>query len=259
MLRLDSPWILALSLVLAACGDDGSTAEDDGTQPTSTGAVDTDAATGTTSDGSTSADDSGSDTAGDTTTAAGVCELEQPAIVTDIDETLTLSDAEFIMQIGDGTYDPLEREGAAELVTAYADLGYHVLYLTARNEQTVIEVTGETAREATQRWLEEHGFPTDPGSTELVLAEMFVFDADAQAYKAAALMERQAAGMRYDYAYGNATSDIGAYAEAGIPLDATFIIGEHAGEGGTVAVAGEDWLEHTATHIPTVPAVCEDR
>ena len=109
---------------------------------------------------------------------------------------------------------------------------------------------------STQRWLEEHGFPTDPGSTELVLAEMFVFDADAQAYKAAALMERQAAGMRYDYAYGNADTDIAAYEQAGISKDATFIIGVEAGMQGTVGIDEEDYVMHRASHIPTVADYC---
>lgn len=238
-----------------ACGDDGTT-EDDGAQPTSTG-VD-----GSTTDGTAGGTDSGSGpgmdtTAGADTTTAGSCEMEQPAIVTDIDETLTLSDDEFFMQIADGNYDPVEREGAAELIGAYAELGYHVLYLTARSETIMLEGTGETAREATERWLDEHGFPNDPETTEVVLAPMFVVGDDAQAYKAGALMDRQAMSMRYDYAYGNATSDIGAYADAGIALDATFIIGENAGVGGTVAVAGEGWVEHADVHLPTVPAVCQ--
>lgn len=258
-------WWVVLACLGLACGDDatadGTTGDDTTAGPTAattTGEPTPDATTtdgstdGSTTDGldSTSEGSSG-------TTAAGVCELEHPAIVTDIDETLTISDGEFIMQIGDGTYDPIEREGAAELIVAYAELGYRVLYLTARSESIVLEVTGETAREATDRWLLEHGFPTDPETTLVVLADMFVVGDTAQAYKAEALMELQAMGWRFDYAYGNATSDIGAYADAGIDLGVTFIIGEHAGEGGTMAVAGDGWVEHSSEHLPTVPAVCE--
>lgn len=264
-------WIASTCLLLAlACGDDatadGTTGPAASTSAGETTAADptasSTAAADSTGPGSTGepATDTGASTAADSsegTTTAGLCELEQPAVVTDIDETLTLSDAEFIMQIADGTYDPVEREGAAELMGAYADLGYRIMYLTARSEGIVLLGTGETAREATERWLLEHGFPTDPDTTLVVLSPMFVIDAAAQEFKAGALMDQQAAGWRFDYAYGNATSDIGAYAEAGIdPLD-TFIIGDHAGEGGTVAVAGEGWVEHTAMHLPSVPAVCE--
>lgn len=266
-MRDSMTWIASAGLALVlACGDDTgaegtteTTAAGSSTGEASTTAAETTAAgtstgepaTGT-SEGTTAAVDSS-----ESGTTAGVCELEQPAIVTDIDETLTLSDGEFLMQIADGTYDPIEREGASELIVAYADLGYRIMYLSARSEDIVLTGTGETAREATERWLVEHGYPTDPETTVVVLAEMFVFDDTAQEYKAAALMEQQAAGWRFDYAYGNATSDIGAYADAGIDLAVTFIIGEHAGEGGTVAVEGEGWVEHTEEHLPTVPAVCE--
>lgn len=266
-MRTSRTWIATATLVLAlGCGDDtgndgttgGSTSPSTTTAETAgetTAATDPGETTGTTA----TADATGTTEAADSTggTTAGACELEQPAIVTDIDETLTISDAEFVMQIGDGNYDPIEREGGSELITAYADLGYRIMYLTARSEDIVLEVTGETAREATERWLVEHGYPTDPETTLVVLSPMFVVGDSAQEYKAAALMDQQASGWRFDYAYGNATSDIGAYAEAGIGLDVTFIIGEHAGEGGTVAVAGEGWVDHAAAHLPTVPAVCE--
>ncbi|MEM7153030.1 MAG: hypothetical protein AAF799_09310 [Myxococcota bacterium] len=248
--------LFALTFALA-CGDDSSTedttgAASTGSDPTGTMPATDDGTAG--ADSSTSADPT---TGADSSTGAGVCEDERPAIVTDIDETLTTSDDEFFMQIGDGNYDPAEREGGAAMITAYADLGYRILYLTARNEEIMIKVTNETGREATQRWLEEHGYPVDPETTELVLAPMFVVGDDAQEYKAQALMDRQAMGLRFDYAYGNATSDIGAYAEAGIPLENTFIIGENAGKSGTVAIAEEDWLAHSEAHLPTVPAVCE--
>jgi hypothetical protein len=270
MTMRDSMTFLAttsLALVLA-CGDD--TGSDGTTGPAETTAAETTTAaeaTTTAAEATTGEPATGTSTStGGTTevvdtseggTTAGVCELELPAIVTDIDETLTISDAEFFMQIADGNYDPVEREGASELITAYADLGYRIMYLTARSDDIVLAGTGETARDATERWILEHGFPNDPETTIVVLAPMFVVDATAAEFKTGALMDQQAAGWRFDYAYGNATSDIEAYANAGIDLAATFIIGEHAGEGGTVAVEGEDWVEHTAAHIPTVPAVCE--
>jgi hypothetical protein len=269
-MRDSMTWIATTGLAFVlACGDDGGTTGTETTAAETTAGTTTAAETTaaeTTGPGTTVEPATGTSTGEATTeavdstesgTTAGACELELPAIVTDIDETLTISDAEFIMQIGDGTYDPVEREGAHELITAYADLGYRIMYLTARSEDIVLVGTGETAREATERWILEHGFPNDPETTVVVLSEMFVFDDTAAEYKTDALMEQQAAGWRFDYAYGNATSDIDAYANAGIDLAATFIIGEHAGEGGTVAVEGEGWVEHTAAHIPTVPAVCE--
>lgn len=255
-------WIATMGLTLVlACGDDASVGDATGTAETTAGADSTTAAATTaTADSTTEVTTTGTTAAVDSSesgTTAGACELELPAIVTDIDATLTTSDTEFILQIADGNYDPAEREGAQELITAYADLGYRILYLTARSEDIVLRGTGETAREATERWLVEHGFPSAPETTRVVLAPMFVFDDTAAEFKADALMEQQASGWRFDYAYGNAVSDIDAYAAAGIDPLATFIITENGGVGGTVAVAGEGWVEHTEMHVPTVPAVCE--
>jgi LNS2 (Lipin/Ned1/Smp2) len=268
-------WLVGLAS-LGACTPDGGAgttgteetggAESSGGPATTSPSTATTTASGSadgTSDGSSSGAESGSDTATDTgsdtalETTGGVCAAEFPAIVTDIDATLTTTDAEFLMQLGDGNYDPAEREGAAELITAYAELGYRVLYLTARSETFMAINTGESARELTERWLLEHDFPNDPETTMVVLSPNIVLGNSAQTFKAETLMDQQAAGWRFDYAYGNAGSDIGAYADAGIALEHTFIIGPEAGNGGTVAVQGEGWVEHTAAFLPSVPAVCE--
>ncbi len=248
---------LAVLLALGACsgddasGDAGSTSSDPQTTGT-TGIQETSA--------SSTAVETGVDTAADTGTVddtGGVCTDVIPAVVTDIDETLTLSDAEFFMQIQDGTYDPVEREAASELINAYADLGYRIIYLTARAETVQIMVTDETAREATERWLLEHDFPLDPQTTQVHLSPTFVVGESARAFKAGVLMDLQAQGYVFEYAYGNADSDIAAYDDAMIPKDVTFIIGELAGAEGTVAIEGEGWADHLDTHLPSVPAVCE--
>lgn len=253
-------WIFVATLASACAGDGGSSNDagtsDAGTSDASTGEASTGAPPTSSSADATTADaSSGGDAS--SSSGGGVCEDEQPAIVTDIDETLTTSDAEFFMQLSDPTYDPMEREGGAAMINAYADLGYRIMYLTARSEDLDVTDSDETSHEITVRWLEEHGYPLDPDTTLVVLSDTLVVGDATTAYKAAALMDQQAMGWRFDYAYGNATTDIDAYAEAGIDVAATFIIGEHAGEGGTVAIEGEDWLDHTAEHLPTVPAVCE--
>lgn len=270
-----------LILAVVACSDDSEGAENGSATEGSSGGTEADTSAGSTAgstddsptsantdsagtgsadgsdDGSSTAGVDGSSDTGAESSGGGVCSAEFPAIVTDIDATLTTSDAEFLMQLGDGNYDPAEREGAAELITAYADLGYRVLYLTARTETLMAVNTGESARELTERWLLEHEFPLDPESTMVVLSPNLVLGESARVFKAETLAEQQAAGWRFDYAYGNAGSDIDAYADAGIALDRTFIIGPEAGNGGTVAVEGEGWVEHTAAYLPTVPAVCE--
>ena len=258
-------FLCAVLLAVACGGDDGGTGEagsSSGGGETSsastmtTTTVATDSSSGAV-DSSSSAADSSSGAVDSSSSGGGVCEDEVPAIVTDIDETLTTADEEFFMQIMDPTYDPMMRAGGPELINGYRDLGYRILYLTARGENVDIQDTEETSHEITVRWLMEHGFPLDPDTTMVVLAPQLAAGAAAQAFKGDTLMEYQAMGWRFDYAYGNATTDIGAYADAGLDVATTFIIGEHAGEGGTVAIEGEDWIAHTAEQLPMVPAVCE--
>lgn len=198
----------------------------------------------------------GVDSGVESTIGADMCVGEFPAVVTDIDGTLTLADAEFLMQVDDGNYDPRERFGAHQMLGAYADLGYRILYLTGRPESWTIEVTNETAREVTERWLEEHQFPNDPDQIEIVLAPRLLSGEAARAFKAQAIIDLQAEGWRFEYAYGNTSAEIGGYADAGIPKDVTFIIGSDGGMGGTTAVEGEDWSVHANAHIPTVPPAC---
>ncbi len=200
--------------------------------------------------------DGQSDTGTSTTTTTGDPPECFEAIVFDIDETLTIDDEEWEKQKADGTYDPVEREAGSDLVRAYADRGYYIVYLTARSKTWVLGGTGETAPDATHRWLVEHDFPIDDGRSRLIMSEMVVPGDAAQAYKSAALMEMQAEGLTFMAAYGNAVTDIGAFAEAMIAKEATFIIGQHAGEEGTVAIAGESWKPHLDAHLPMVMSAC---
>lgn len=184
------------------------------------------------------------------------CEVPGLAIVTDIDATLTTSDTEFVTQLLTGAHEPAERPGGADLISAYAERGYFVLYLTSRPDGAPVGLSGETTTEATLRWLTEHGYPVDPDRTRLTLAPGLVFGDSSAEYKGGALVAMQGEGYEFRYAYGNATSDIDAYAEAGIPKDVTFIIGPEAGVGDTVAIEGDGWLEHIGELVDELPTAC---
>ncbi len=184
------------------------------------------------------------------------CTIPGRAIVTDIDATLTTSDNEFLTQLLVPGTDPAERPGANELISAYADRGYFIVYLTSRPDGAPM-ATGTTTRVATLQWLTEHGFPVDPERTRLELAPGLVFGASSAAYKGDALIAMQDEGFVFDFAYGNATSDIDAYEAAGIPKTATFIIGPEAGVSNTMPIAGDGWIEHASAQLPGVSAVCQ--
>ena len=156
------------------------------------------------------------------------------AVFTDIDETLTTADQEWIDQLLDASHDPAMRPDAEGVMGAYADLGYGVFYVTARGDGATLD-DGRTAREATLDWLEDHGFPVS--DDRVFLAEGPAAD---QGWEAA-------------WAYGNAETDIEAFIEAGIAADRTFLVGELAGTMGVQPLPDEEaYTEHLADHLPTV-------
>ncbi|MCB9545406.1 MAG: hypothetical protein H6706_05860 [Myxococcales bacterium] len=158
-------------------------------------------------------------------------------VITDIDGTLTLADAELTRQIGDPTYVPRANDGALELMQAWAEKGYKVVYLTARPH---------TFRLQTRAWLDDLGFPYGP----VITADSLVFGESARTYKRAAIQELvDDFGWIIEAAYGNASSDIQAYEDAGHPKDRTFIIGEEAGRSGTTAVPDQDFGPHVQSYV----------
>ncbi|MBK6517628.1 MAG: hypothetical protein IPG04_26795 [Polyangiaceae bacterium] len=162
-------------------------------------------------------------------------------IITDIDGTLTLSDEELFQQISDGAYVPVQMGSAAELVSAWADKGYVIIYMTARPHMF---------RAETRTWLRDQGFPTGP----VLTANALVVDETARTYKAS-WVSRVLDDFQWDVvaAYGNAQSDIDAYEDGGIPKDITFIVGELAGTSGTVAVENNDYAAHITDFVEPYP------
>lgn len=159
-------------------------------------------------------------------------------VVMDIDGTLTLSDDELITQVTDGSYVPKMMTAANTLAQTWAAKGYPIIYLTARTHVFDAE---------SRAWLNAFEFPKGPIITENG-------GEDADAYKTLWLQRMISDFGWVPYAaYGNATTDITAYANAGIPLDRTFIIGPNAGMGGTVAVENLDYTDHIHAFVEMQP------
>ena len=159
-------------------------------------------------------------------------------IVTDIDGTLTTDDAEIAIQVTDETHVPKMMAAADRLTQAWATKGYVIVYLTARPHVLRIETRG---------WFTELGFPGGP-----LITENGGLTADV--YKTLWL-RRMVNDFKWNVfaAYGNADTDITAYANAGIAKDHTFIIGPQGGSGGTVAIANNDYTDHIASFVAAQP------
>ncbi|WP_083938179.1 LNS2 domain-containing protein [Algicola sagamiensis] len=185
---------------------------------------------------------------GDLTQAEGyitVLDSTRKAVVFDIDATLTKSNAE---QIKD--YLELElaepRPGAYRLVKEYMERDYQVIFLTAR-------VYWYSS--GTRNWLSMMGLPE--GILRLSRNNGDSLFRPAQ-YKAEFLQDIQSKGVEIYRAYGNATTDVEAYAQAGIPKEETYIIGEYAGYEDTVAIEESGYLQHIQDVVLSTPvAICE--
>jgi hypothetical protein len=175
-------------------------------------------------------------------------------VATDIDETLTLTNDEWAAQVHDPTYDPEMRPDANTLLRGYADLGYRIVYVTARYEGFDL-LDGRSATEATVDWLEAHDFPLEAGSVFLSPSEDTSWDA-VVAFKTDVLETLHAAGAVTDFAYGNATTDIEAFLAAGAPIEATFHVGEDEADLGAVPIPDDEaYTVHLEEQLPGVPEV----
>src|SRR4051812_10555050 len=114
------------ALLLPACTEPASTTDKGtaGLADSGSGDADTDADSDADSDADTDTDadsdaDADSDTDADTdndTSCPAVTTGTRAAVVTDIDETLTTDDNEFLYQIADPSYDPAMRPDADTLM-----------------------------------------------------------------------------------------------------------------------------------------------
>lgn len=159
-------------------------------------------------------------------------------IVTDIDGTLTTDDGQLLMQISDGNYSPAMMGAADKLMQKWASKHYPIVYLTARPH---------VLRAETRAWLTALGFPPGPVITTNGTTS------GADDYKTIWLKRMITQfGWTPTAVYGNAATDLTAYANAGIPGDKTFIVGGLGGNG-TVDIPNMDFTAHIASFVDAQP------
>lgn len=156
----------------------------------------------------------------------------QPAVIFDIDGTLTPSDSENLKDYArrlvrhPSEQGPKIRVGAVEAARAAAREGL-VVYVTGRPPWL---------SRPTREWLAHHGFPEGAVFCMTQSRDILPSTSHVGQAKTARFRSLQAAGLSFLRAYGNAPTDIQAYAAVGLPKDRTFILGKHGGEAGTVAL-----------------------
>ncbi len=161
-----------------------------------------------------------------TLTSATLWVLPQETRVTvfDIDGTLTTSDWELFEDLVDDLFAPIldghapdARAGASEITRARAQQGYVVVYLTGRPYWLA---------QRSREWLAARGMAAGALVTTRKTSQMLPTESGVGTFKADVLAELEWLGLEIDLAYGNASTDVFAYAEAGIDAEATFVLGE---------------------------------
>lgn len=187
---------------------------------------------------------------GDHSYAEGTVFVVAPAtrvVVFDVDGTLTSGNSELIELLVLGE-EPETMPDAAAIVNAYVDAGYLPVYLTGRMY---------FLREGTLHWMRRKGFP--PGVmytanewTSTTPGRPFIGKFKTN------LLRDLIEGAQVDivHAYGNAKTDVCAYAEAGIDPSVIYIIGPyggHACDGGAPSQVVKSYADQMkAVPIPPV-------
>ena len=167
----------------------------------------------------------------------------QRVVVFDIDGTLTTGDEEMIREILLGA-TPAMREGANDAARSWLRAGVQPIYLTGRPYLLT---------ETTRRWLASHDFPPGPVITTNSLEQAAVGRDHVGRFKREVLVDlKRRTRVEIVRAYGNADTDICAYAQAGIDPDRTFILGPL---GGRACDAGRPThaLPDYPSHLRSIP------
>ena len=182
---------------------------------------------------------------GDRSEARGTISVWPPGtqiVVSDIDGTLTTSDWEAV----DEVVEILNADSAKmypdanTVLQAWAQKGYRIVYLSGRLQYV---------NRYTHTWLDRHNFPAGPVILTARKRQIAPIRTGVQKFKAEFLNDlTNRVKVQIVAAYGNAPTDIGAYNDAGIPKDKTFIIGPHAGEHNTGKIGSY------TDHLPSINA-----
>ena len=163
-------------------------------------------------------------------------------VVFDVDGTLTSGDGElademkneYLQELYLGKRPPQAYPDAAALTKAWAAKGYLVVYMTGRPYWLA---------QLTRAWLDAQGCAPGHLHTTDRSRDALPSEGRVGQFKLSYLKQLTDTGYKIDYVYGNAETDVFAYAGAGIPLEHTHIIGEHGGKSGTMALSG-GYTEH---------------
>jgi hypothetical protein len=162
-------------------------------------------------------------------TTPAPCRDNRHLAVFDINGTLTSDEQGTIDWLNNPAAEPSPRAGATELVSAYADHGYEIMYVTSLPATT--RLAGQPAADALKGWLERHQFPVQPNSVNTA--------ATAKPTELSGeLVGLAGQGVHMDVGYTNNRDDVVAFQTAGVSK--IFGLGDAAKVAGATRVANDD-------------------
>jgi phosphatidate phosphatase PAH1 len=170
-----------------------------------------------------------------------VVEAGRKAVLFDIDGTLTTSDFEaYADYVGVKTAQPYDY--AANMVNAYKRKGYQLIFLTARPYWVAKDAREWAAKVGIPAW----HYRSNPYGDGAIPPNTQEHKTNYVKYL------KNTVGLDIIRAYGNATTDIAAYADGGLPKAETYIIGTNAGKENTQPIYN-DYIHHYSTVVVNTP------
>lgn len=180
------------------------------------------------------------------------CAEDRHAVIVDLDGTVIVGTGEYDRWITEPGYEPRLQPGAPELLRAWRERGYEIVYLAGRLPDG--ESRDVPIDEVASAWLAEHGIPTGDGTH---LRFWDVDQAELPNHKTQALFDLTNEGVSIDYGYTDAEVDITAYRAGGLEPGDIFTRGPAMGSQGTTGVPEDGWLQHLTEAVDPLPPVCE--
>ena len=180
------------------------------------------------------------------------CPENRHAVVVDLRALIT-EEGELYRWYDDAAYDPLVRAGAVELVAAYVQRGYEIVYVTGWDATTMLGTTTPVT-DALPNWMAAHGFPVGAG-TSLHMWPPEEFESE-DVFKTQVMADLRSEGVQIDRLYTNDATDVPAYISGGIPSDRIQTFGAAARVEGTDPIPNEDFAVHRSETIDRQAPIC---
>jgi hypothetical protein len=142
------------------------------------------------------------------------------------------------------------RSGAADVVTAYRDRGYEILYVSTAPAN--FPVDDQPLVDVLTMWLGRNGFPTGDGT------RIWTWDSGGDAIVALVeeLLRLEQSDVTVDAGYTDDADKAHAMASGGIPAAGLWTLGAAAATPGSTAVPNDDLVAHVAT-VERLGMICQ--